>query len=65
MKHIKQMFLVIGSTLSICVVLAATYFLFWHKSLIAIIVFGTIVPVFLILALGLLKIARANYALRR
>ncbi|PJG55293.1 hypothetical protein CVM73_09460 [Bradyrhizobium forestalis] len=60
MKRTKQRLALVGSTLSIIVVAGATYFLFWHKSLTAILSFVAIVPVFLILALGLLKLARAT-----
>jgi hypothetical protein len=60
MKRTKQTLALVGSMLSMIVVAGATYFLFWHKSLIAIFSFVALVPIFLILALGLLKIARAR-----
>ncbi|AJA66118.1 hypothetical protein RN69_42190 [Bradyrhizobium japonicum] len=60
MKRTKRTLALVGSTLSITIIAAATCFLFWHKSMTAFLSFVVIVPVFLILALGLLKQARAR-----
>jgi hypothetical protein len=58
MKGIKQALLVMGSTMALTIVGLATYFMLVHPSLISIVLFFAVVPVFLILGLGLFKIAR-------
>ncbi|MBR0953883.1 hypothetical protein [Bradyrhizobium canariense] len=58
MNRTKQTLALVGSALSMTAIAGATYFLFWHKSLTATLAFVAIVPVFLIIALGLLKLAR-------
>jgi hypothetical protein len=58
MKGIKQVLLVIGSTIALIIVGPVTYFLFAHPSLISLFSFFLLVPVFLILGLGFFKIAR-------
>jgi hypothetical protein len=58
MKGIKQALLVMRSTMALIVVALATYFMLVYPSFISIILFFAVVPVFLILGLGLFKIAR-------
>jgi hypothetical protein len=58
MKGIKQVLLVMGSTVALIIVGLATYFLFARPSLISLILFAMVAPVFLILGLGLFKAAR-------
>ena len=54
----KQALLVAGSTVSLTVVAAAGYFASAHPSIISLLTFVIVVPMFLILGLGFLKIAR-------
>jgi len=58
MKGIKQALLIAGSTAALIIVALATYFLVVHPSLISLLGFVMIVPVFLILGLGFLRAAR-------
>jgi hypothetical protein len=58
MKGIKQAPLFAGSTAALIIVAPATYFLVVHPSLISLLGFVAIVPVFLTLGLGFLRIAR-------
>jgi hypothetical protein len=58
MKGIKQVLLVMGSTVALVVLALATYIGSVYPSFISIILFFVVVPVFLILGLGLFKIAR-------
>jgi len=58
MQGIKQALLVMGSTAALIIVALVTYFLFAHPSLISIISFAVFAPVFLIIGLGFLRIAR-------
>lgn len=58
MKGIKQALLVMGSTMALIIVALATCFMLVSPSFISIILFFTVVPPFLILGLGLFKIAR-------
>jgi hypothetical protein len=58
MNVIKQGLLVAGSVAALTIVAFATYFLLAHPSLISLILFFIIGPVFLILGLGFFRIAR-------
>jgi hypothetical protein len=58
MNGIKQALLVAGSVAALTIVALTAYFLFAYPSLISLIAFFVIVPVFLILGLGFLGIAR-------
>jgi hypothetical protein len=60
MNRTKHTLALVGSVLSTAAISGATYFLFWHKSLTATLSFVAVVPVFLIIALGLLKSARGR-----
>jgi hypothetical protein len=60
MNRTKQTLALVGSALAMTAIAGATYFLLWHKSLTATLFFVAIVPVFLIIALGLLKLARGR-----
>jgi hypothetical protein len=57
-RGIKQALIVAGSTAALIIVALATYFLVVHPSLISLLGFVMTVPVFLILGLGFLRIAR-------
>lgn len=59
---IKQTLLLTGSTFALIVVGLAIYFLVAHPSLFTLIPFSAIFPVFLILGLGLFKLARNRAA---
>ncbi|MBR1199567.1 hypothetical protein JQ634_21140 [Bradyrhizobium sp. AUGA SZCCT0240] len=59
MKGVKVTVLVIGSMAALLTVAAVTYWLVIFPSLISLLSFVTLVPVFLILGLGLFRIARA------
>ncbi|MEA2885764.1 MAG: hypothetical protein QOD11_124 [Bradyrhizobium sp.] len=58
MRGVKQILLVTGLTAALIIVALATYFMLVHPSFISITLFFVVVPVFLILGLGLFKIAR-------
>lgn len=58
MNGVKQALLVIGSTLALMVVAVTAYFAYAHPSMISLLTFVLVVPVFLILGLGFLKAAR-------
>jgi hypothetical protein len=58
MDGIKQALLVVGSVVALTVVALTSYFLFAYPSLISLLLFFTIMPVFLILGIGLFKAAR-------
>jgi hypothetical protein len=51
-----------GSTVALTVVALASYFMLIYPSFISIILFFAVVPVFVILGLGLFKIAREEFA---
>jgi hypothetical protein len=58
MHVIKRVLLVMVSTVALTVVALVIYFLFARPSLISLILFTMVAPVFLILGLGLFKAAR-------
>ena len=58
MRDIKQVLIVAGSTVAMIIVALAAYFMLFRPSLISVILFCMVAPVFLILGLGLFKIAR-------
>jgi hypothetical protein len=58
MNGVKQALLVMGSTVALTVVAFATYFVFARPSIISLLTFVLVVPVFLIFGLGFLKAAR-------
>jgi hypothetical protein len=57
MDVIKRGLLIVGSVAALTIVVFATYFLLAHPSLISLILFFMIGPVFLILGLGFFRIA--------
>ena len=59
---IKQTLLVMGSTFALIVVGLAIYFLVAYPGMLTVIPFFAIFPVFLILGLGLFKLARNRAA---
>jgi hypothetical protein len=58
MNGITQGLLVVTSAAALIIVAFCTYFLFTYPSLISLTTFFTVVPVFLIVGLGFLRIAR-------
>ena len=58
MNGVKQVLLVMGSTVALTVVAVASYFAFAYPSIISLLLFVLVGPVFLILGLGFLKAAR-------
>jgi hypothetical protein len=58
MNGIKRALLVAGSVAALTIVALTFYFTLMYPSLISILLFFMIVPVFLILGLGLFRIAR-------
>lgn len=62
MDAIKQTLLVMGSTFALIVVGLAIYFLVAYPSLLTFIPFFAVFPVFLVLGLGLFKLARNRRA---
>jgi hypothetical protein len=58
MNGVKQALLVIGSTMALIIVGLVTYFVIAYPSLISLLSFVLLVPVFLIIGLGFFKIAR-------
>lgn len=58
MNGVKRGLLVVASVAALTIVAFATYFLFAYPSLISLYLFFAIVPVFVILGLGFLKITR-------
>jgi len=64
MNGIKQVLLVMGSTVALMVVAVAAYFAFAHPSMISLLTFVLVVPVFMILGLGFLKAARHSQRAR-
>ena len=58
MNGVKQALLVMGSTVALMVVAVAAYFAYAYPSMISLLAFVVVVPVFLILGLGFLKAAR-------
>jgi hypothetical protein len=58
MNGIAQGLLVVTSAAALIIVAFCTYFLFTYPSLISLTTFFTVVPVFLIVGLGFLRIAR-------
>jgi hypothetical protein len=57
MDVIKRVLLIVGAVVALTIVAFATYFLLAHPSLISLILFFMVVPVFLILGLGFFRIA--------
>ncbi|TFV35629.1 hypothetical protein [Bradyrhizobium niftali] len=58
MNGIKQGLLVAAAAAALIIVAFGTYFLFAHPSLISVVTFFSVVPVFLIVGLGFFRIAR-------
>ncbi|MCA1513939.1 hypothetical protein [Bradyrhizobium sp. NBAIM01] len=58
MNNVKQGLLVAISVASLIIVAYCAYFLFRYPSLISLITFFVVVPVFLIVGLGFFRIAR-------
>jgi hypothetical protein len=58
---IRQAFLVAGSALAISVAVVVGYFAFVYPSLLSVLLFVMVVPVFSMLGLGFFKIAREEH----
>jgi hypothetical protein len=58
MNGVKQTLLILGSAVALTVAGVAAYFAFARPSIISLLTFVLVVPVFLILGLGFLKAAR-------
>jgi hypothetical protein len=58
MKGIKPALLVMGSAVALIIVVLVTYFFIAHPSIISLMTFAMLVPVFLMIGLGFFKIAR-------
>jgi uncharacterized protein YacL len=58
MWGIKQALLVMGSTVALIIAALATYFVFAYPSILSVLLFVLVVPVFSILGLGFLRIAQ-------